>query len=378
MILTGVTLNLVAGSNGIIMRAISATQEHQKSADKEMLELWYVGFILDNGMTTEITTEDIKDSLKASGIEAEVIQKEDDIFQVTLNDSKNTFLIDITNGNITYISSDEDKKDDIDTPKQYTIIYDATGGKVSPENETVNDGEIISMPTPTKNGYVFEGWYTAETGGNKIGNAGDSYVLSKDETVYAHWSEIKVSSINLDKTEIVLTYGQSATLTATTGPSEASNTNINWSTSDSDICSVSSSTSASGEQVTLVVNKAGTAIIRAIAADGSGKTMDCTVTITPKSMTDLTVTAEPDNYTYTGKLVKANIVVKDGSTILTEGIDYTVAGIEGVAAGTYEATVTGIGNYIGSVNITYTIKPGSGGIILPPGEYRKYVKINIK
>ena len=47
MILTGVTLNLVAGSNGIIMRAISATQEHQKSADKEMLELWYVGFILD-------------------------------------------------------------------------------------------------------------------------------------------------------------------------------------------------------------------------------------------------------------------------------------------------------------------------------------------
>ena len=32
-----------------------------------------------------------------------------------------------------------------------------------------------TLPTPTRTGYTFTGWYDAASGGNKIGNAGATY-----------------------------------------------------------------------------------------------------------------------------------------------------------------------------------------------------------
>ena len=46
----------------------------------------------------------------------------------------------------------------------------------------------ITLPTPTRSGYGFTGWYTAASGGTKIGNAGASYTPSTDATVYAQWT----------------------------------------------------------------------------------------------------------------------------------------------------------------------------------------------
>ena len=45
------------------------------------------------------------------------------------------------------------------------------------------------MPTPTRNGYTFNGWYTAASGGTKAGNAGASYTPTKATTLYAQWSK---------------------------------------------------------------------------------------------------------------------------------------------------------------------------------------------
>ena len=52
-----------------------------------------------------------------------------------------------------------------------------------------SDGSVI-LPTPTKTGYIFDGWYTTPDGTTKIGDGGDKYTPSKDITIYAHWKPI--------------------------------------------------------------------------------------------------------------------------------------------------------------------------------------------
>lgn len=57
----------------------------------------------------------------------------------------------------------------------------------------------ITLPTPTRSGYLFNGWYTAASGGTKVGDGGGSYVPTTDNTnLYAHWSAQKstVSTTN--------------------------------------------------------------------------------------------------------------------------------------------------------------------------------------
>ena len=43
----------------------------------------------------------------------------------------------------------------------------------------------ITLPTPTKSGYTFGGWYTASSGGTKVNN---TYTPTGNITLYAHWS----------------------------------------------------------------------------------------------------------------------------------------------------------------------------------------------
>ncbi|CCX35489.1 putative uncharacterized protein [Clostridium sp. CAG:1000] len=43
----------------------------------------------------------------------------------------------------------------------------------------------VNLPTPTKLGYTFGGWYTASSGGTKVNN---TYTPTGNITLYAHWS----------------------------------------------------------------------------------------------------------------------------------------------------------------------------------------------
>ena len=48
----------------------------------------------------------------------------------------------------------------------------------------------ITLPTPTRTGYTFNGWYTDSSGGTKVGNAGASVQNASNRTLYAQWTEI--------------------------------------------------------------------------------------------------------------------------------------------------------------------------------------------
>ncbi len=65
------------------------------------------------------------------------------------------------------------------------ILLNPAGGKLSVDSISINDGEMFTLPTPERRGYIFCGWYTRVTDGEKI-NDGDARALEFDE-LYARW-----------------------------------------------------------------------------------------------------------------------------------------------------------------------------------------------
>ena len=84
---------------------------------------------------------------------------------------------------------------------------------------------------------------------------------------------IPVSQITLNKAETSISVGNSEKLTATVTPENAANKALTWASSDEDVATV-----APDGTVTAV--KAGAVTITATAADGSGKSAVCKVTVT--------------------------------------------------------------------------------------------------
>ncbi len=72
----------------------------------------------------------------------------------------------------------------------YTLTFKANGGKASKASVTKNAGSKYgTLPTCTKAGYTFDGWYTAKTGGKKVSA---NTVCKGNATLYAHWSKVTV------------------------------------------------------------------------------------------------------------------------------------------------------------------------------------------
>lgn len=68
-----------------------------------------------------------------------------------------------------------------------TIRFDANGGAIRSSSQRVISGNLWGkMPTPTRNGYMFVGWYTAASGGTLV--TASSAVPNYDTTYYAHWA----------------------------------------------------------------------------------------------------------------------------------------------------------------------------------------------
>ena len=92
---------------------------------------------------------------------------------------------------------------------------------------------------------------------------------------------------------------------------------------------------------------------------------DGTLTVTPKGVAQMAVGSLPD-VTYNGESQQQKPVVKDGEKVLAEGVDYelTYSG-NTTDAGTVTVTVTGKGNYAGSVDVTYLIAPAPLTVTTP-------------
>ena len=74
----------------------------------------------------------------------------------------------------------------------HKVTFDAGEGKADAETaRTDKDGKLAELPDAARDGYTFEGWFTAAEGGDAV--MADT-VFDKDTTVFAHWKKNVVSA----------------------------------------------------------------------------------------------------------------------------------------------------------------------------------------
>ena len=69
-----------------------------------------------------------------------------------------------------------------------TVAFNSDGG-AAVASLSGPDGSSITLPSDSYAGYTFNGWYTAASGGTKVGGAGSSYTVPVGGiTLYAQWT----------------------------------------------------------------------------------------------------------------------------------------------------------------------------------------------
>lgn len=75
----------------------------------------------------------------------------------------------------------------MDEGVQYTLSFDSDGGSEITEIYTVTNGKTYGkLPTPSKLGYKFLGWYTSKENGEQV-QWSDIVNLTKNQILYARW-----------------------------------------------------------------------------------------------------------------------------------------------------------------------------------------------
>lgn len=77
--------------------------------------------------------------------------------------------------------------------------------------------------------------------------------------------------------------------------------------------------------------------------------------MTPAELTQPVVEGLVESYEYTGGTIEPKVTVKNGDTMLVEGVDYTVTYSDNVEAGVGTVLITFIGNYSGTLTLTFEI-----------------------
>ena len=158
---------------------------------------------------------------------------------------------------------------------------------------------------------------------------------------------IYVESIQLDQTEKSLMTGESFTLIPSVAPENATIKDVLW-TSDNEAVATVDNTG------TVKALSAGTATITAKTFDGDFQAA-CTVTVTSPEISVDTLTVTVGDVYCDGKEQTPEVTVKNGGTLLTLDKDYKLTYSNNIKPGTATVTVTGMGSYTGSREITFQI-----------------------
>ena len=142
-----------------------------------------------------------------------------------------------------------------------------------------SSSDLPTWLTLDSNTGVISGTPTAEgtstftvTAANGNGSHSKDFTLVVEKPAF-----VPATGMRLSKESLTLQENGSDTLTATVEPADATNKDVTWESSDTDIATVS-------EDGTVTAVSAGSATITATAADGSGASASCKVTVTHGDM----------------------------------------------------------------------------------------------
>ena len=161
------------------------------------------------------------------------------------------------------------------------------------EDLEIGEGESLDIPSGASL-TIKDGITLTVDGGELTGNN-----IPPDGVVY------KVTEVKLDENSLTLDVGKSETLTATITPDNATNKAVEWKSDDTSVATVDEN-----GKVTAVAQ--GSTTITATAADGSGKSAECSVTVNAPATT---ITTQPSNVTVTEGETATFSVTATGSNL---------------------------------------------------------------
>ncbi len=251
------------------------------------------------------------------------------------------------------------------TPTQWSVTHGTL-----PNGLTLENGTIFGIPT------------AADTSTFTVKAENTAGSDSKELTLTINPAPVLVTSVALNKSGLSLYTGQSEILTATVQPEDATNKNVTWSSDRPEVATV--------ENGEVTAKAAGTATITATAADGSGKSANCKVTVNPSTYSisaDTTALDFGSVYTgYTQPAAQTVTITNTGNQPLTltqpastssfdvgtlsttelaagEKAAFTVQPKAGLAVGTYSEniTISGTHDVNETISATFTVKQYSSG-----------------
>ena len=182
--------------------------------------------------------------------------------------------------------------------------------------------------------------------------------FSKSEAITVNVVDKTPDTTTLKVSQGNITYGGSVSPSVTNKPADAGTVSYTYEGRDGTTYSSTTAPTDVGKYKVKATCESSTTIYTAVD----------TFEILAKSISGMTVTLDKTSLEYNGSAQTVNVTVKDGSTTLSSGTDYTVTGVtSGTNVGNYTVTVTGKGNYKGSVEKTWKITQGTPTYTVPTG-----------
>nr|DAJ22690.1 MAG TPA: Tail tube protein [Siphoviridae sp. cttZS1] len=156
----------------------------------------------------------------------------------------------------------------------YTVAYKLTHMNSSNTTVVVEQGQSFYALLTVESGYQMSS-VSCTMGGADVAvtnNTVNLAAVTGNIIITATAEAIRVQSVTLSQTSLALTAGDTATLTATVTPDNALNKAVSWTTTSSNVATVSGGT--------VTARAAGSAIIRATA---DGVSADCSLTVAKKT-----------------------------------------------------------------------------------------------
>ena len=194
------------------------------------------------------------------------------------------------------------------------LTYNNNGGTGCNAKSVITGEAYGELCTPIREGYKFDGWYTAESGGTKI-TASTSVSNNSDHTIYAHWTKAinPIISFGTNGNSGYVKGNVSSKITVSKG-----NANLNESTYKYIYSTSNSATPntsfTSGNSYTLD-GATGTYYLIARACDVDGK---CTTEVSNPFYVDNTTPSGTVQLSLDGSVILANVSATDSGSGIKE------------------------------------------------------------